>query len=54
MVYERKLLESPQNGFRPGANVSTYVANVIATFKTIRKPPKLQQKLDSFVQQRET
>ena len=30
------------------------VANVIATFKMIQKPPKLQQKLDSFVQQRET
>ena len=31
-----------------------HVANVIATFKMIQKPPKLQQKLDSFVQQRET
>ena len=30
------------------------VANVIATFKMIQKPPKSQQKLDSFVQQRET
>ena len=30
------------------------VANVIATFKMIQKPPNLQQKLDSFVQQRET
>ena len=31
-----------------------HVANVIGTFKMIQKPPKLQQKLDSFVQQRET
>ena len=31
-----------------------HVANVIATFKMIKKPPKLQQKLDPFVQQRET
>ena len=31
-----------------------HVANVIATFKMIQKPPNLQQKLDSFVQQRET
>ena len=29
-----------------------HVANVI--FKMIQKPPKLQQKLDSFIQQRET
>ena len=31
-----------------------HVANDIGTFKMIQKPPKLQQKFDSFVQQRET
>ena len=37
-----------------GKDPKGHVANVIATFKMIQKPPKLQQKLDSFVQQRET
>ena len=63
----RELTEEPVKNFTTAEHINQslsllaapfvplqHVANVIATFKMIQKPPKLQQKLDSFVQQRET